>query len=355
MKSIKYSFWLLIFLFTQIISVTACGKKADLRLEPEILPVGVKKIKVKQIGNNIRIKWNYPEFLSDDSTTLNPENIGKVYIYFLNTDYPYKKFRKKSKIIYKTEQNKIEKVNDLYTIDIPFKVAKLDGKTYYFSIRYKYGKKKSPMGKTVNIVTKIPIFPIEDLKVSLESKTILLKWSKPSKDIIGNNVTEITGYKIFRKVIATEPSEETPDFIRINKDKIVENSFEDSDSGVNGTYFYYVTVIISDNVYSEKSNIVKIDIQDKFPPEIPGNVTAFKAEKFIFISWSPVSDNDLAYYRVYRKSGKNGNFVLIADKITEHKFKDNKVKKGIRYFYSVTSVDNNGNESDDSNYSSETF
>ena len=73
------------------------------------------------------------------------------------------------------------------------------------------------------------------------------------------------------------------------------------------------------------------------------------------ISWGKVSDKDLSHYKIYRKSADETDFKVLNTKIVENKFMDNKVESGKNYTYYITSVDNNGNESDNSNSSSEIF
>lgn len=355
MKSFKNDFGFYFLICTLILIMINCGKKADLTLEPELLPQKVTKFKISQVGENIRIRWNYPEFLSDNSSVLKSDRVSKVYIYFSRGNIPDGKFEKKATVLLKTDQKSLSKEGNLYKIDIPFKVKNLLNKNYFFSLKYRYGKKKSPMGKISGIETKIPVQPINDLKISEELKTIVLSWTKPKEDLLKDKIKEISGYNVFRKILSADSPDTLSEFIKINSETIVDNRFEDSDLGVNGTYFYYITIVISKKVFSGNSNTVQIVIKDKYPPDIPGSLAVFKAKKYIFISWSPVKDKDLAFYRIYRKSKDEDQYTLVADKITEHSFKDKHVVKGKKYYYVVTSVDINGNESDNSNSSFEQF
>lgn len=91
-----------------------------------------------------------------------------------------------------------------------------------------------------------------------------------------------------------------------------------------------------------------MNIKDIFPPEIPGNLHLFKSKDGFMLSWKEVKDKDLSHYKIYRKDGKTQSFTLLADEVKDNRFLDKSVKKGAKYIYVITSVDNNGNESDNS-------
>ncbi len=333
----------------------SCGKKADLTLPKQIFPVHVKSFNVKQIGDKIQIKWNFPEFLSDGKTETDITKISKIYIYSAGGEIEVEKFLKKKKLLFKTDIGSLKKDRGYFKINIPLKLKELDRKKYLFSMLYKYGRKKSPLGKILDISTRIPLKAVNNLKIFKESKIIVLKWKIPDTNYKGDKVSEILGFNIYRKIISSETPQENPDYKKISTDLITENKFDDSDTGNNGTYFYYVKVKISDKVFSEDSNIVSIKTKDIYPPQIPSNLTVFKADDHIFVSWTPVKDKDLSHYRIYRKISEKSNYKMIADNITINTYKDTKVIKGKTYYYVVTSVDGNGNESDNSNSSHEEF
>jgi fibronectin type 3 domain-containing protein len=195
----------------------------------------------------------------------------------------------------------------------------------------------------------IPIQPIKDLTQTKENKIIKLKWSKPTLNISKKPVAYIRGYKIYRKV----PGKKAFDVL--NQEDVLQEYYEDSDTGLDGDYSYYVTSIYSQDIQSDPSNTVSVAVKDVFPPDPPANLVAFKAEDSIFLTWESVKDRDFSFYRIFRRSTPRGEFKLFVEKVTNNYFKDKNVKRGILYSYYVTAVDNKGNESKNSNTVKEEF
>ena len=70
----------------------------------------------------------------------------------------------------------------------------------------------------------------------------------------------------------------------------------------------------------------------------PG-LTAITGTKSVELAWDPVSDADLASYRVYR------NGTRIADGLQVASYSDRGVMPGAKYSYQISAVDQAGNES----------
>ena len=142
---------------------------------------------------------------------------------------------------------------------------------------------------------------------------------------------------------------------KINSEKILKEHYEDSDTGISGKYSYYISVLVTDSNISKRSNTVSINIKDIFPPAIPLNLHIFKSSDGLMLSWKNVNDKDLSHYKIYRREDSNTEFTIIGSEVKENRYLDKTVKKGKNYFYYITSVDNNRNESDESNKISEHF
>jgi hypothetical protein len=360
-----------------------CGKKGPLKLEPEMVPREAVNLRISQVGENIRVMWNFQKILADKKTELEPEKITKIQVYYSDKHIPDGKFRKKSTLLRKLKMKDLtryespwmlKKLAELssyerkkreqftYFVDIPFKIKNLTNKSHFFAIRYIYGRKKSPISKVAFLVTNTPVKPIENLTVTREKKLIKLEWSKPQQDVLGMAVPNIAGYKVSRKrTITPQKTDETEDessdetFQIISRGDILTEYFEDRDTGIDGEYQYYVSTVISNVIESAPSNVVSVNVTDLYPPDIPANLVSFKASDHMFLTWKAVPDKDLSHYCIYRKTAEKDEFVRIADDVTTNYFKDKKVQKGTLYFYSVTAVDDRGNESEYSNIVEEQF
>jgi predicted small lipoprotein YifL len=376
-----------------IVLVTVnCGKKGPLKLEPELKPLAVAKFQLSQVGQSIRLQWAFPQELSGKASDKKKkeflmENIKAINVYYSNKEILGGKFRKKSTLLKKLtaadltiftdasvnllapkkkkknayNQNIREEKNLNFFVLIPFQLKDLQNKQHFFGIQYVYWKKKSPMSKIVFINTLTPIKPATGLTIIKENKLLKLQWKRPQTDASGVPSSAITGYKIYKK-IAPETLEENnetgssePQFIQLNKENILKEYFEDTDTGTNGDYCYYISTVMTPEIQSAPSNEATIKITDIYPPEIPANLTTFKAGDHLFITWRGVSDKDFSYYRLYRRSNSESEFKLLADQITGNQHKDKNVTKGLIYFYTITSVDLKGNESEYSPVVSEQF
>ncbi len=358
-----------------------CGKKGPLVLEPVLIPRNIENPQLSQLGENLKVQWDFPKTLADkNNTPLDPENIQKIYIYYSNREIPGEKFRKKSTLLKKLQLQDLIAVPSAstpssaaalsaaapgttgagdfsYSVILPFSLKELDNKLHFIGVQYFYHKKASPLSPIVSIQSMIPVKAAADLKLNLEKKVIKLSWSKPQTDAAGRPIAAISGYNIYKKIEAeetgkagegptTEPGEpETPTFKKINPNNVLMEYFEDMDTGINGNYSYYISAVVSSRIESIPSQVVSIRVTDIFPPDVPANLVCFKSQDHLFLTWKPVTDSDLAYYKIYRRSAAEEEFQLLADKITSTSYKDTKVKTGTNYYYSVTAVDLKGNES----------
>jgi len=350
-KSILYTIILLLI----ITNIYFCGAKGDLVLEPEVLPLKIPSLKIKQSGTNIILEFTFSKYLSDKKTEFSISNLTKLYVYHSTSPIPDNKFFKRGNIIKKLNKEDILNKDTKYIVLIPFKLKQLENVNHYFGLRYVYKKKKSPFSNKVSIKTKIPPRVIKTLKVKKLNKIISLEWEKPIINLKNEKLKTISGYKIFKKIESKEDETLSKDFFLLTEKPLLRESYEDDDTSINGTYYYYVISMINPKVESDKSNIVSIEIEDIYPPEIPSNIYTFKAKDHIYITWDKVKDKDFSHFKIYRKTGKKGKFVLISDNITTNYFKDMNVKNGRLYFYYITSVDLKNNESENSEIVSQRF
>jgi Fibronectin type III domain len=96
------------------------------------------------------------------------------------------------------------------------------------------------------------------------------------------------------------------------------------------------------------SEAIPVTTKDIFAPAVPQGLVAVAdtAAGAIDLSWSPDSDSDLAAYRVYRRDVQGGNSAQrIASPGVETSYRDAGVQPEHTYAYSVSAVDQSGNES----------
>lgn len=111
-------------------------------------------------------------------------------------------------------------------------------------------------------------------------------------------------------------------------------------------------------IEGDDSAIIDIFAHDSFPPAAPASLQAvFSAasqNSFIDLTWSPNTEPDLAGYNVYRHTANEAPVKINTELIKTPRFPDPGIQPGMKYFYSVTAVDLRGNESGQSEETSET-
>jgi hypothetical protein len=130
-------------------------------------------------------------------------------------------------------------------------------------------------------------------------------------------------------------------------------------------YQYWITPVTlwhdenrKGEVEGDDSAIIEVFARDSFPPEAPSGLqavfTALHENSFIDLTWTPNSESDLAGYNVYRRSGNQPATKINSELVKTPRFPDPGVRPGTKYLYSVTAVDQRGNESGKSEETSET-
>jgi fibronectin type 3 domain-containing protein len=84
--------------------------------------------------------------------------------------------------------------------------------------------------------------------------------------------------------------------------------------------------------------------EDRFAPAAPSGLTALAGTDSVELVWEPNREPDFRTYRVYR-SVDDSEWKSVADGLTAPAFSDRDVMPGKRYRYTVTGVDERGNES----------
>ena len=116
-----------------------------------------------------------------------------------------------------------------------------------------------------------------------------------------------------------------------------------------GTIYFraYAEDINGNKGNADESPVFSITV-DNTAPDAPANVKCSSENDIIELTWSGVSD-DIAYYRIYRKTSDN-EYLLLKDKYKYVNYYESDIVLGEIYSYKVTAVDNAGNES---NFSTE--
>jgi len=162
------------------------------------------------------------------------------------------------------------------------------------------------------------------------------------------------------------PLRKNPEAPATNEAEDIQSSFLDQTFEWEKTYSYRATLVSviesagkpSIEVEGTDTPEVKVFPHDVFPPAVPTALQAVFSgpgqSPFIDLIWTPVSDSDLAGYNVYRHQAGQPPVKLNGDLVRTPAFRDLNVVPGQTYVYSVSAVDERGNESAKSEETSET-
>jgi fibronectin type 3 domain-containing protein len=101
-------------------------------------------------------------------------------------------------------------------------------------------------------------------------------------------------------------------------------------------------------VEGQPSAAVEVATTDTFPPAVPEGLVAVAdaGGGAIDLSWSPNVESDLAAYHLYRRDTHGS---LPAEQVSSlnggTSFRDTNVQRGHSYAYSLSAIDQSGNES----------
>lgn len=97
------------------------------------------------------------------------------------------------------------------------------------------------------------------------------------------------------------------------------------------------------------SELVHLSAHDIFPPAVPSGLQAVFSsvgqKPFIDLTWAPNTESDLTGYVVYRRTAASAFIAVSAALIKAPAWRDNDVRPGQKFYYTVSAVDVRGNQS----------
>jgi hypothetical protein len=203
--------------------------------------------------------------------------------------------------------------------------AKWTGKDMVFGVRPSNAKGRKAAWSNLVSLRVQPTLPVPSgLRAEATASGVKLAWSgsEPS-------------YRVLRK----GPGEQKPSVLA-ETDKA---EYLDATAQFDRTYEYIVQAL-RDKAESEISAPVSITPKDIFPPAVPSGLTVVAGIGTVELAWDRNAEPDVRGYRVYR-AVDTGDFQRIVDMVDVPAYSDHEIQTGKRYRYSVTAVDQVGNES----------
>jgi hypothetical protein len=212
--------------------------------------------------------------------------------------------------------------------------------------------------------------PFESFTAQVKAQGVLITWQCPERSEATKGVNYL--FRIYRRSAEGGPEARIAELyanqcigkpdsqapaIQEEKQGEAGTSFLDQSIVWESTYFYRGTVV---SVLAGKGGPpVEVEGDDTpeekvfahyiFPPAVPSGLQAVFSgvgqQPFIDLIWAPVTDPDLAGYNVYRREEESAPIKINSQPIATPAYRDSQVQSGRTYFYSVSAVDERGNES----------
>jgi hypothetical protein len=211
----------------------------------------------------------------------------------------------------------------------------------YAVVSVRSGGQRSPLSNIVPLEPGIAPQPPELLPAILDEGQVCLEWIAPRQNVLFQPV-EIGGYRVYRRPLSQE-AYESP----LNEKPIRGTSYVDRTApyGVPLAYTVRATLEKNPKVEGLPAEELVVVPRDTYPPPAPARLDALSEPGLVRLLWDPVDAPDLAGYLIDRTEGSAPPVRLTAAPVTESFFNDTRVRMGVRYRYTVRSVDRAGNES----------
>lgn len=191
--------------------------------------------------------------------------------------------------------------------------------------------------------------PPANLQTRLTQTELEITWTPPAANLSGRQPANTAGYNIYRRVAGAS--------IKLNAKPLTEPRYVDRAFQFETPYEYAVRALslpagktdLNDALESNESVAIAITPKDTFPPSAPDSITIASVNSIVSLFWPANAEPDTAGYNIYRADSADtppAQWVRLNSQL--HKptsFRDERVQVGKEYFYQITAVDNNGNES----------
>ena len=212
------------------------------------------------------------------------------------------------------------------------------GYKYFFKVRSRTSWfAESADSNIVSFVWQVPARAPEGLEAEVGSREIILSWQPVTSLQNGDPVDKPLQYQVLRSTGGKE----------FEKVAVIDRgtTYVDRQVAMNQQYAYQVQTLMKlgeETVGGGTSRPVSTVSVDRTAPAPPTGVTAIETDMGIKVFWEKSSEEDIGGYRVYRRAAEASEAVAIGDVQPAFTlFVDQKAEQGVRYFYSVTALDQN--------------
>ncbi len=165
-----------------------------------------------------------------------------------------------------------------------------------------------------------------------------------------NNVEgDLDGYNVYRSTTSGSG------YAKLNGSVVATSDYTDNTASNGTTYYYVVTAVDTNANESANSTEDSATPQDTTAPSAPTGLVAIAGDGSVSLDWANNGEGDLDGYNVYRSTTSGSGYTkLNGSVVATSDYTDNTASNGTTYYYVVTAVDTNANESANSTEDSAT-
>ena len=342
-------------------TTTGCGAPAAPQPPSLNLPIPVLNLSAGRIGDSVRLAWTMPTRTTDHVPLKHPVTVQVCRAVDGGTCAPV------------TTLNVAAGAAGAYADALPSDLSHGPDRLlrYEVALRNHAGKSAGPSNPAYSAAGACPA-TIAGLKGQAQRDGVVLNWmsaGEPGRSVL---------FRIERLQLTAPATEETrrsplapaipaaAQTLAVHVQEGIDPGHAIDTSALFNQRYRYVLERVATLDFSGRSvevqglpsEAIELSTSDTFPPAVPQGLVAAAdtAAGAIDLSWIPDSDSDLAAYHIYRRDVQAGlPAQRIASANLETSFRDTTVQPEHTYAYSVSAVDQSGNESNQSTEVEETL
>jgi hypothetical protein len=336
-----------------LVGLGACGRKGPPVAPERRLPQPVADLRGLVREGAVELTWTAPRRRVDNTRLI---DLGRARVFRAEDagqGEPKPALLSHDRIAGYSEVGSVD-LSDEATARGSGRVAFSDRRNLTLGRRYTYvvittdaAGRTSPPSSRLSLTFAAAPEPPTALQAEPGERQVRLSWKAPARLTDGSPVTGPLIYEVLRAPTAEAPL--TP----VTRTAAGVTSLIDRGLENERTYYYAVRAIAESGttpIEGAASARLEATPTDVTPPAPPTNLVAIPAQTMVRLSWTPVTEGDLAGYVVYRADG-DGPFVRVGSvRAPGSTFVDRDMPPG-SYRYAVTAQDSSvrANESARSN------
>ncbi|HEX8710137.1 MAG TPA: fibronectin type III domain-containing protein [Pyrinomonadaceae bacterium] len=352
----------IVLLLVLLCLASACGKRRPPLPPVERIPQRTELLSGAQRGNQVILSWPAPRRNAPEQSV---QSIRRIDVYRLAESpaaplpLTEDEFAARSTLIGSIDYETIRTAGETITYVDRLELA---GQPTRLRYALRYVNAEGQRAAFSNFLLLEPAARIAEpptvLGQEVSERAVTITWQAPATNIDGSTPVNLLGYNVYRVEKSQTEMSQTP----INSALVTGTRFNDETFRFGEEYNYLVRSVSLGTgglqVESLNSNSILVAPVDIFKPAAPGPVSIAPAPGRLSLFFPANPERDVAGYNIFRSTdpnlAKESWTKLTSTLLTRTTYQDETVEPGRQYYYYVTAVDANGNQSAPSEVVTET-